>query len=351
MINEDKLNTLLGQVIGDLGAAYSVSLVRLGERLGLYKALVDGGPATPQELAERTGFHERYLREWCAQQAASNYIEYDAASGQFAMPPEHAMVFVDENSPVYLMGGFDNMLSTIENEPKVEAGFRSGDGVAWGDQAGCMFCAVAKFFKPSYQHNLVQAWLPALDGMVEKLEAGGRVADVGCGHGHSTLIMAEAFPNAEFVGYDFHAPSVEEAREHARAHGLDDRVRFEVARAQDFSGGPFDLIACFDCLHDMGDPAGAAAHIRSQLAEDGRWMIVEPMAGDSISDNLHPLGRLMYAASTMICVPTSLAQEEGRALGAQAGQAALTEEIMKGGFGHVRRAAETPFNMVLEARV
>ena len=348
-INEDKLNNFVGKIVGDLGGAYSVAMVRLGDRLGLYAALTEG-PATSATLAARTGLDERYVREWAAHHAASEYLEYDPASGEFTLPPEHAMVFADENSPVYMIGGFDNVVSTIENEPKVADAFRHGGGVAWGDQAGCMFCAVAKFFRPGYQHNLVQSWIPALDGVEDKLKAGARVADIGCGHGHSTLLMAAAYPQSEFIGYDFHEGSVEQARAHAASHGLSDRVRFEVATAKDFSDGPFDLVACFDALHDMGDPAGAASHIRSQIKPDGAWMVVEPMAGDKLEDNLHPVGRLFYAASTMICVPTSLAQEEGAALGAQAGEARLSEIIKSGGFSSVRRAAETPFNMILEAR-
>jgi len=257
-------------------------------------------------------------------------------------------VFADPDSPVYLIGAFDNAVSGIENQPKVQAAFRSGAGVAWGDQASCMFCAVAKFFRPGYEANIVANWLPALDGVVERLRAGGRIADVGCGHGFSTLIMARAFPEAEVVGYDFHAPSIEEANAHAAAHALPN-LRFETATAKDFPGTDLDLVTCFDCLHDMGDPAGAAAHIRRSLKPDGKWMIVEPMAGDRLEDNLNPVGRLYYAASTMICVPTALAQEGGAALGAQAGEARLSEVIRAGGFATVRRAAETPFNMVLEA--
>lgn len=349
--SEDKLNAFIGQILGDLGGAYSAALVKIGDRLGLYRELRDGGPATSQELADRTGCSERYLREWLAHHAASNYLAYDRATKRFRLPPEQAMVFADEDSPVYMIGGFENAFTTFENEPKVTQGFRTGEGVAWGDQAHCMFCAVAKFFRPGYIHNLVQQWLPALDGVVEKLERGARVADIGCGHGHSTLLMAQAFPNSTFVGFDFHGESIRAANEHRDAHGLDsDRVWFETATAQDFQGGDFDLVTCFDALHDMGDPTGAAAHVRRQLKEDGTWMVVEPMAADELADNLNPVSRLFYAASTSICVPTALAQETGLALGAQAGERKLTEVIKAGGFEHVRRAAETPFNMVLEAR-
>ena len=350
-IDENQLQQFMGQIIGDLGGAYSVSLVLLGHRLGLYRALQELGPVTVGQLARHTGCAERYLREWLSQQAASNYVRYDPDTQRFTLPPEQAMVFVDEDSPVYMIGGFENVVSTLDNEPKVAEAFRTGKGVAWGDQAGCMFCAVARFFRPGYLHNLVQSWLPALDGVVEKLQRGAIVADLGCGHGHSTPLMAEAFPNSTFIGFDFHEGSIIEANRHRDAHGIDtQRVRFEVAGAKDFAG-EFDLITCFDALHDMGDPAGTAAHVRSRLKPDGSWMVVEPMAGDRLEDNLNPVGRLFYAASTMICVPTSLAQDTGTALGAQAGEKRLSEVIRAGGFTRVRRAAETPFNMVLEARI
>jgi SAM-dependent methyltransferase len=249
-----------------------------------------------------------------------------------------------------MMGGFDAMAAMLENLPKVQTAFKSGGGVAWGDQAGCLFCAVARFFRPGYHNHLVKEWLPALDGVVAKLERGARVADVGCGHGWSTVLMAKAFPKSQFIGYDFHPGSIEDAQAHAEIHGVSGNARFEVGLAKDFPGNDFDLVTCFDCLHDMGDPAGAAAHICKSLKPDGTWMIVEPMAGNSLEENLNPVGRLYYAGSTMICVPTSLSQEVGAALGAQAGEAKLREVITSGGFARVRRAAETPFNMILEAR-
>jgi len=351
VFDENKLNAFVGQVLGDLGGAYSAALVKMGDRLGLYRELQSGGPATSSELAERTGYSERYLREWLAHQAASTYLDYNQATRRFRLPPEQAMVFADENSPVYMIGGFENAFTTFENEPKVRAAFRTGEGVAWGDQAQCMFCAVAKFFRPGYVHNLVQSWLPALDGVVEKLQRGARVADLGCGHGHSTLLMAAAFPNSTFVGFDFHGGSIDSANAHREEHGLDPgRVRFEQATASDFEEGDFDLVTCFDALHDMRDPAGTAAHVFEKLKPDGTWMVVEPMAADELSDNFNPVGRLFYAASTSICVPTALAQKTGLALGAQAGERKLTEVIKEGGFRKVRRAAETPFNIVLEAR-
>jgi SAM-dependent methyltransferase len=350
MIDEAKLNDFIGKVLGDLGGASTVAMVRIGDELGLYKTLHAAGPLTCAELAQRLGLAERYLREWLSQQAASGYLTYDPIAATFALPAEQAMVFAIEDSPVYMMGGFDVMKAMLDNQPKVQAAFRSGGGVAWGDQAGCMFCAVARFFRPGYDNNLVKQWLPALDGVVAKLERGAKVADIGCGHGWSTVLMAKAFPNSQFVGYDFHAGSIEDARAHAQAHGVGGNARFEVAIAKQVPDREFDLVTCFDCLHDMGDPAGAAAHVRSLLKPDGTWMVVEPMAGDRLEDNLNPVGRMYYAASTMICVPTSLSQEVGAALGAQAGETKLREVIGGAGFRSVRRATETPFNMILEAR-
>jgi 2-polyprenyl-3-methyl-5-hydroxy-6-metoxy-1,4-benzoquinol methylase len=349
-IDENKLGIFIGQMLSDLGGASSVALVRLGDSLGLYKTLHAEGPMTAAELASAANVDERYLREWLSHQAASNYLSYDRNSARFALPPEQAMVFANEKSPVYLMGGFDLTASMLENQPKVEAAFKSRSGVAWGDQAGCMFCAVARFFRPGYQNHLVSTWLPALDGVIKKLDAGAKVADIGCGHGWSTVTMAKAFPSSQFVGYDFHPGSITDARAHADRHGVSKNARFEVGLAKDYPGKDYDLVTCFDCLHDMGDPAGAAAHIRRSLKADGTWMIVEPMAGNSLEENLNPVGRLFYAASTMICLPTSRAQEVGAALGAQAGEARLREVIVQGGFASVRRATETPFNMVLEAR-
>lgn len=348
-IDESRLHEFIGRMLGDLGGAFSVPLVRIGDRLGLYRALHENGPMTADALAGRTGCNERYIREWLSAQAASGYLAYDGGAGTFSLPAEQAMVFAVEDSPVYMMGAFDTVAAMLDSETKVEEAFRTGDGVAWGDQAGCLFCAVARFFRPGYLNHLVAEWLPALDGVVARLQRGASVADIGCGHGVSTILMAEAFPNSQFVGYDFHEGSIAEANEHARRHGTPN-VRFETGLAQDFPGENLDLVTCFDCLHDMGDPAGAAAHIRKALKPGGSWMIVEPMAQDGIEDNLNPVGRLFYSASTMICVPTSLAQEGRAALGAQAGEKRLRETIMSGGFDSVRRVAETPFNMILEAR-
>lgn len=350
-LNETKLNELVGKMLGDLGGAFSVPTVRLGFRLGLFDALHEGGQATAGQLAERAGgLTERYVREWALAQAANGYIAYNPADETFSLSPEQAMVFAAKDSPVYLAGAFDLAAAMIEGEPKVETAFRTGNGVRWGDSAGCLFCATGAFFRPGYVNNIVQNWLPALEGVEDKLKAGAKVADIGCGVGFSTLLMAKAFPNSRFVGFDFHEPSVEEARRHAKAHGLSDRVGFEAASVKEIRDTGFDLVTAFDCLHDMGDPRGCASHMRQILKDDGTWMIVEPIAGERPADNLNPVGRLYYNASTMICVPTSLDQEVGEGLGAQAGEAKLSEVIRQGGFTRVRRATEGPFNMVLEAR-
>jgi 2-polyprenyl-3-methyl-5-hydroxy-6-metoxy-1,4-benzoquinol methylase len=350
-VDGNKLNALVGQMLTDLGGASSIPMVRMGDALGLYKELHTKGPMTCTELASSAKVDPRYLREWLSHQASSNYLSYDPLSAKFALTPEQAMVFAIPESPVYLMGGFDLMAAMVDNQPKVQAAFKSGGGVAWGDQAGCMFCAVARFFRPGYHNSLVSSWLPALaGGVLEKLEKGAKVADIGCGHGWSTVLMAKAFPKSQFVGYDFHPGSIADAQAHAKSHGVSANTRFEVGLAKSYPGKDFDLVTCFDCLHDMGDPEGAAAHIRKSLKQDGTWMICEPIAGDRLEQNLNPVGRLFYAGSTMICVPTSLSQEVGTALGAQAGEARLREVILKGGFKSVRRATETPFNMILEAR-
>jgi 2-polyprenyl-3-methyl-5-hydroxy-6-metoxy-1,4-benzoquinol methylase len=349
-VDEAKLNQLIGQMLGDLGGALSVPLVRIGDRLGLYKALHADGPMTPAELAAKTNVAERYAREWLSHQAASGYLTYESSTGKFTLPPEQAMVFAEPDSPVYLQGGFDLAATMMENQALVEPAFRSGKGVGWGEQSQCLFCAAGRFFRPGYHNNLVSSWLPALDGVLAKLKSGATVADVGCGHGFSTVIMAKAFPNSTFVGYDFHADSVEHARSHAQQHGVTANTRFEIALASEFPAKDLDLVTFFDCLHDMGDPVGAARHVRQALKPEGSWMIVEPAAADLLEDNLNPVSRLYYAASTLICVPTSLDQPVGAALGAQAGLKMLSSAIAKGGFSSVRKAIETPFNMILEAR-
>lgn len=349
-LDMDKLHTFVGKMLGDLGGAMSVPTVRIGIRLGLFDALTQG-PATSAELAQRTGLAERYVREWAMAQACSGYLGLDADTDAFSLSPEAAMVFSAKDSPVYLAGAFDLVAAMIEAEPKVEAAFRTGAGVGWGESASCLFCATGAFFRPGYVNNIVQSWIPALDGVEAKLASGARVADIGCGVGFSTLLMAKAFPHAEFIGYDFHGPSIDDARRHAMDHGLADRVTFEVARAKDIAESEFDLITAFDCLHDMGDPEGCARHVRSRLKSDGTWLICEPIAADHAVDNVgSPVSRLYYNASTMICVPTSLDQEVGAALGAQAGEAKLTAVLKAAGFGSVRRATEGPFNMILEAR-
>ncbi len=349
-MNEEKLTSLVGQVLNDLGGAFSIGLVRIGSALGLYRTLLAGGPMTSSELALNSGIHERYVREWLAHQAASNYVTYDPKAKTFAMFPEQAAILGDKDSPVYLADAFEAAAAYSEDTPKIQSAFRKGSGVGWANRTGCLFCAIARFFRPGYQANIVENWLPALDGVVEKLRRGARVADVGCGHGYSTLMMAKAFPNSEFVGFDFHSASIDDARRHAKKHNAAGNVRFEISSAKAYPGENYDLVTFFDCLHDMGDPVGAAAHVRRSLRPDGTWMIVEPFAHDNLEDNLNPVGRLYYAASTLVCVPTSLDQEAGAALGAQAGERRLRDVAKSGGFASFRRAAETPFNLILEAR-
>ncbi len=350
MVDEARLNAFMDKMLADLGGAFSVSLVRIGDRLGLYKALHEHGAMTVETFATAAGIAPRYAREWLSQQAASGYLAYHSGNRTFELPPEQAMVFALPDSPVFLQGAFDLAAAMVENQAPVEAAFKSGGGVGWGDQAQCLFCATGRFFRPAYHTHLLPSWLPALDGVIARLEAGGRVADVGCGHGFSTIMMAKAYPHAQFTGYDFHPASVEQARRHAEQHGVAGNTSFAVATASDFPGRDLDLVTFFDCLHDMGDPVGAAAHVREALKPDGTWMVVEPQAGDRLEDNLNPIGRLSYAGSTMVCVPTSLDQPVGLALGAQAGFARLAAAIGEGGFARVRKATETPFNMVIEAR-
>jgi len=349
-IDPARLDQFMGQFVGDLGAALSLATVVLGDKLGLYKAMADGAPVTSAELAERTGTEERYVREWLAAQAAGGYVTYDAASERFTLPPEQAMALAQDDSPAFIPGAFQLAASLVKDEPKIAEAFRSGDGVGWHEHDGDLFCGTERFFRPGYIANLVPNWIPALEGVEEKLTAGGLVADIGCGHGASTLILAEAYPQSRFVGYDYHSESIEQARAGARAAGVEDRVSFEVASAKDFPGDGYDLVAMFDCLHDMGDPVGAAAHVHRALAPDGTWLIVEPFANDRLEDNLNPVGRVFYSASTMICTPASRDQEVGLALGAQAGEARLRAVVTEGGFTRFRRATETPFNLVLEAR-
>ena len=348
-VNGERLNQLLGKFVADFGAAFHAGLVVIGESLGLYKALAEG-PLTSAELAERTGTHERYVREWLNSQAAGGYVEYDADAGRYSLSEEQAVTLADERSPAYLPGAFLLAVSALRAVPQITERFRTGEGFGWHEHDRGLFRGTELFFRPGYAANLISSWLPALDGVEEKLKAGAKVADVGCGLGASTILMAEAYPASTFVGYDYHDGSIEMARQRAEEAGVGDRVRFEVARAKDYPGGGYDFVAFFDCLHDMGDPRGAAAHVRETLAPDGTWMIVEPFAGDRVEDNLNPVGRIYYSASTLLCTPASLSQEVGLALGAQAGEARLREVVTGGGFGRFRRATETPFNIVYEAK-
>jgi len=349
-IDESKLEAFMGQAVTDMGAVISAPLFVIGEKLGLYKAMAGAGPLSSQELADRAGVAERSVREWLGNQAAGGYVTYDPDSDTYTLPDEQALALADEESPFYLLGLYDSIASLYADEEKILEAFRSGDGMGWHEHDHRLFRGTERFFKPGYRGHLVGEWIPALDGVQEKLEEGAKVADVGCGHGASTILMAEAFPRSEFTGFDYHDASVERAREAAQEAGVGDRVSFQVASAKDFPGEGYDFIAVFDCLHDMGDPVGASAHIHGALDPDGTWMIVEPFANDNVEENLNPVGRVFYGASTMICTPASLDQEVGLALGAQAGEERLTEVIKQGGFSEVRRATETPFNLVLEAR-
>jgi SAM-dependent methyltransferase len=349
-INEEKLGAFMNQLVGELGATAGAALVVTGDRLGLWKAMAGAGGVTARDLAERTGTSERYVREWLCAQAAGGYVEYTAATREFSLPPEHALALADESSPFFVCGAFQSFTSLVRDEPMIREAFVTGGGVGWHEHSHDLFEGTERFFRTGYSANLVEGWLPALDGVVQKLEGGASVADVGCGLGASTILMAQAFPASTFVGYDYHEASIDAARGRAQDAGVADRVRFEVASGQAFPGEHYDLIAMFDCLHDMGDPVGAARHVRAALAPDGTWLIVEPFANDKIEDNLNPVGRVYYGASTLVCTPASLSQEVGLGLGAQAGETRLRDVVTAGGFTRFRRAAETPFNLVLEAR-
>ncbi len=348
-LDMNKLNAFIGQFVTDLGAAVHAGMVVIGERLGLYKALA-GGPMTSAELAAKTKTDERYLREWLASQAAGGYITYDAGSEKFSLTAEQVFTMATEDSPAYLPGAFELALGSLAAVPRIAESFRTGAGMGWHEHVDGVFHGCEKFFRPGYAANLVHAWIPALGDVQGKLEAGARVADVGCGKGASTILMAQAFPKSRFFGFDYHAQSIEAARESAKRSGVADRVSFDVARAKDFPGADYDFVAVFDCLHDMGDPVGAAAHVRRSLAKDGTWMIVEPFANDQLKDNLNPVGRVYYSFSTLLCTPCSRSQEVGLCLGAQAGEARIREVVTAAGFNKFRRAAETPFNIVYEAR-
>jgi 2-polyprenyl-3-methyl-5-hydroxy-6-metoxy-1,4-benzoquinol methylase len=348
-LNPEALHQLVGQVINDLGAAANGALVILGDRLGIYSALAEVGPATSEELARKTGLNERQLREWLSAQAASGYVSYDSAREAFSLTPEQATIFADPNSPFAITGGFYSVSAVYHDEPLVAESFRRGSGVPWGEHHDCLFCGTERFFRPGYQANLCEHWIPALEGVYDKLTSGITVADIGCGHGASTLIMAKAFPNSKFHGFDIHPASIAAANRHAKEQGVTN-VEFQVATAKDFPGRGYGFATIFDALHDMGDPVGAASHVRQSLDSNGTFMLVEPLAGDSLTENLNPIGRAYYCFSAMVCTPSSLSQEVGLALGAQAGQKRLAAVLSEAGFTRVRRATETPFNMVLEAR-
>jgi SAM-dependent methyltransferase len=348
-IDMDRLNNFLGKFVTDLGASVHAGMVVIGEKLGLYKALA-GGPMTSAELAQITGTDERYLREWLASQAAGGYITYDDATRQFSLTPEQAFTLASEDSPAYLPGAFELALGSLAAVPRIADSFRTGAGMGWHEHVDGVFHGCEKFFRPGYAANLVSSWIPALEGVRAKLERGGRAADVGCGTGASTLLMAKAFPKSRFFGFDYHDKSIAAAREKAEKEGLADHVTFEVAKAKEFPGKDYDFVAVFDCLHDMGDPIGAAMHVRQSLAAGGTWMIVEPFANDQLKDNLNPVGRVYYSFSTLLCTPCSRSQEVGLCLGAQAGEAGIRSVVTAAGFTHFRRATETPFNIVYEAR-
>jgi SAM-dependent methyltransferase len=349
-IDPDKLMAFVFRAVDEVGAALNTALVVMGDELGYYRALADGTPTTPAELAEQTGTDEHYAREWLNAQAAGGYVEYDAASRRFTLPAEQAAALTDPSSPAYLPGFFQIAHGTVRDAPGIIDAARDGDGLGWHAHNTDVHVGCERFFRTMYNAHLIGEWLPALDGVVDKLERGGRVADVGCGHGASTILMAQAFPKSTFVGSDYHEGSIEVARQRAQEAGVGDRITFEVAPATGFSGSDYDLVTMFDCLHDMGDPVGAARHVKGAIATDGTWMVVEPMAGDHVEDNLNPVGRAFYGFSTLLCTPASLSQDVGLALGTQAGPAKIRDVATAAGFARFRPAASTPFNNVLEVR-
>lgn len=348
-IDQEKLNKFMDRAVNDLGAAISAAMVVMGEKLGLYRAMAGAGPLTPAEIASRANISERYVREWLCNQAAGGYVSYDPNTHRFRLDDEQAFALSDENSPASLLGAFQIVMSAMKDESKLTAAIKAGRGLDWGEHDPGLYEGTERFFRTSYEANLVSSWIPALDGVEEKLKKGATVADVGCGHGASTIIMAKAFPNSKFIGFDYHKPSILTANKRAKQAGVSDRVKFKVAKSTNFPGKDYDLVAIFDALHDLGDPHGTAEHVRKSLGSDGTFMIVEPFANDKIEHNLNPVGRMFYAASTMICVPASLAHD-GPALGAQAGESRLKEVINSGGFTRFRLATKTPFNLILEAR-
>lgn len=349
-LDTSKLDEFLGKAVNDMGAAMFSTLIVIGERLGLYKAMSGTEPVTPAELAGKTGTNARYVQEWLNANAASGYVTYDATSRRYSLTPEQAFTLANSDSRAYLPGFFLAATSVARDLDKIEDAFRTGKGVGWHEHHATLFEGTEKFFRPGYNANLVSSWIPALDGVEAKLQKGARVADIGCGHGASTVIMAKAFAKSKFFAFDYHPASIERARKAAEEAGVADRITFEIASAKSYPGENYDLVAFFDCLHDMGDPVGAAKHVYDSLAADGSWMIVEPFAHDEVEKNLNPVGRIFYSASTMICTPASLAQEVGLGLGAQAGEARLRDVVTKGGFRTFCRATETPFNLIFEAR-
>jgi SAM-dependent methyltransferase len=349
-IDMDKLMQFVFRAVDEVGATLNTALVVMGDRLGLYRALAGAGPLSPADLAERTGTAERYVREWLNAQAAGGYVTYDPDTGRYTLPPEQAVALTDPDSPAYLPGIFQIALGSLVDSPKIVDVAASGAGFGWHEHVHDVHEGCERFFRPTYNAHLISEWLPALDGVEAKLEHGARVADVGCGYGASTILMAKAYSNSTFTGSDYHGGSIETARDHAREAGVTGRVSFETAPAAAYSGTGYDLVTMFDCLHDMGDPVGAARHVRRTLADDGTWLIVEPHAGDRVEENLNPVGRAFYSFSTLLCTPASLSQDVGLALGAQAGEARIRDVVTAGGFTRFRRVAETPFNLVFEAR-
>jgi SAM-dependent methyltransferase len=348
-VDEEKLMGYVHQAVGDFGSILTGALVNIGDKLGLFNALAGAGPTTPADLAKKTATTERYVREWASGLAAAGYVDY-AGDGKYELNEEQAIAFTDESSPAFIIGGFQAMLAATGIVPKAVDAFRTGDGIGWHEHNPDLFQGTERFFRPGYAANLVQSWIPALDGADAKLSSGAKVADVGCGFGASTIIMAQAYPNSEFWGFDYHEPSIRHAQEAAAKAGVSDRTTFEVAAAKEYPGNDYDLVCHFDCLHDMGDPVGAADYTRRSLKDDGHWLLVEPFANDDVADNLNPIGRVFYSASTLICTPASRSQEVGKGLGAQAGEARLREVAKAAGFTSFRRATETPFNLVLEGR-
>ncbi len=350
-VDTDKLMEFVFRAVEEVGATLNTALVVMGDKLGWYRALAGTDGLTSSELAARTGTSERYVREWLNNQAAGGFVAYDPATGRYTLPPEQTVALTDPDSAAYLPGFFQIALGSLMDTPRIIEAAGRGNGMGWHEHTSDVHEGCERFFRPGYNAHLLAEWLPALDGVIAKLERGARVADVGCGHGASTILMAKAFPNSTFVGSDYHERSIETARARAQEAGVADRIEFSAESAQEFGGGGYDLVTMFDCLHDMGDPVGAARRVRQMLASDGTWMIVEPHAGDRTEDNFNPVGRAYYGFSTLLCTPASLSQEVGLALGAQAGEARIREVVTAGGFTRFRRAAETPFNLVFEARM